>query len=333
MGSWSGGEHDAASAIPRYPPHLWRWADVHEALVRIGPTLARIPTLAEKMAGYKHFGLDHPGLPRGVSPTINMGAQVLMPGEHGEARRHLQAEFRFILQGGAGAFAVVEGERFPMEDGDLLTTPAWCWYDWANEGDEPVFWLNIGDITLTRLAYRFREVHPERRQTVDKPTGYWERALGQARPSWITHELPTPPFRYAWADTMRGLEALKTSGDAPDPCDGHRLTFPHPLNGGATSPTLAFEAHLLPPGFTTEPHRHLSTTRYHVVRGAGATTVDGEQLQWTEKDSFIVPPWSWHQHANRTREDAILLCVTDRPAMQGFGFYREERSPTPEERR
>ena len=52
-----------------------------------------------------------------------MGAQVLSPGELGEARRHLQAEFRFIIKGAPGAYAVVEGERFPMEDGDLLGTP------------------------------------------------------------------------------------------------------------------------------------------------------------------------------------------------------------------
>src|SRR5262245_28860656 len=201
-GSWSGeGAGREAGAYPLYPPFLWKWADVHEVLTRAGPALEQDPELASRMAGYKHFGFEHPGLPTGTAPTINMGAQVLMPGELGEARRHTQAEFRFILKGNPGAYAVVEGERFPMEDGDLLGTPAWAWYDWANEGDEPVYWLNVGDITLTRLAYRFREVHPMRRQPVDKPPGYWERALGQPRPGWIEHELPTPPFRYRWAQT------------------------------------------------------------------------------------------------------------------------------------
>src|SRR5581483_7199188 len=106
-----------------------------------------------------------------------MGAQVLMPGEHGEARRHMQAELRFIIKGSPGAYAVVEGERFPMEDGDLLSTPAWASYDWQNDGDEPVYWLNAGDSTMTRLAYRFREVYPSYRQPIDKPAGYWGRML------------------------------------------------------------------------------------------------------------------------------------------------------------
>jgi len=309
---------------PTYPPFLWKWADVHEALTRIGPALAENPELDSRMAGYKHFGLNHPGLPPGKAPTINLGAQVLMPGELGEARRHTQAEFRFIIKGNPGAYAVVEGERFPMEHGDLLATPAWAWYDWANEGDEPVYWLNAGDITLTRLAYRFRDVHPERRQPIDKPPGYWERMAGQVRPSWFAHELPTPPRRYPWAGTSRALEALKTAGSEPDPYDGYLVGFPHPLTGGPSSPTLAFEVQLLPGGFQTRAHRHNSTTRYHVIRGEGVTTVEGDRLQWSEKDCFIVPPWCSHQHENQGTDDAILLSVTDRPIMQAFEFYREE---------
>jgi gentisate 1,2-dioxygenase len=326
IGSWTDGEARKTS-VPHtaYPPFLWRWADIHEALTRAGPALERDPELAGKMAGYKHFGLNHPAVPAGSSPTINMGAQVLMPGELGEARRHLQAEFRFIVKGSPGAYAVVEGERFPMEDGDLLGTPAWCWYDWANEGDEPAYWLNVGDIALTRLAYRFREVHPQRRQPVDKPSGYWGRALGRARPTWIEHELPTPPVRYPWAQTSRALQALKAGGEEPDPFDGYRLMFPHPLTGGPTSPTLAFEVQLLPPGLTTRSHRHTTTTRYHVVQGAGVTMVDDGRLGWTEKDCFIVPPWCWHQHQNLAGEDAILFSVTDRPIVQALEFYREER--------
>lgn len=324
-GSWNRGPaRGEAKEYPTYPPFLWKWADVHEALRRVGPALEGNPELASKMAGYKHFGLNHPGLPPGITATINIGAQVLMPGEFGEARRHMQAEFRFIVKGSPGAYAVVEGERFPMEDGDLLGTPAWSWYDWANEGDEPVYWLNAGDITLTRLAYRFREVHPQRRQPVDKPPGYWERMLSPARPSWIEHELPTPPTRYPWAQTSRALEALKRSGRDPDPFDGYLLMFPHPLTGGPTSPTLACEVQLLPPRLKTQAHRHNSTTRYHVVRGEGVTVVERERLEWTEKDCFIVPPWCLHYHQNLASEDAILLSITDRPIMQAFEFYREE---------
>jgi len=276
------------------------------------------------MAGYKHLGLHHTDLPHGVTPTINLSAQVLMPGELGEARRHTQAEFRFILKGGPGAYAVVESERFPMEDGDLLGTPAWTWYDWANEGDEPVYWLNAGDISLTRLAYRFREVHPQRRQSVDKPPGYWALAAGQGRPAWIEHELPTPPFRYPWAQAARALGILEVSGRDPDPFEGYRLLFRHPLTGGPTSPTLGFEVQLLPSAFQTRAHRHTSTTWFHVVQGQGTTVVEGERLEWSAKDCFIVPPWCWHQHENAGNGGAILLTISDRPIIEALELYREE---------
>jgi gentisate 1,2-dioxygenase len=71
-------------------------------------------------------------------------------------------------------------------------------------------------------------------------------------------------------------------------------------------------------------HRHLSSTIYHVVRGTGVTTVDGQRLEWEKGDIFVVPPWSWHHHENRAGEDAILFTMDDAPALAALGFYREE---------
>ena len=297
-----------------------------EALARIGPDPGYQPRAGEQDGGIQAFRARPPGSAAWRQPDHQHGRAGPDAWRARRGARHLQAEFRFIVKGSSGAYAVVEGERFPLEAGDLLATPAWTWYDWANEGDEPAYWLNAGDLTLTRLVNRFREVHPQRRQPADKPAGYWERIVGRVRPAWIKDELPTPPMRYPWAETLRSLQALEASGRDPDPFNGHVLMFPHPLTGGPTSPTLAVEVQLLPPGFEARAQRHTSTVRYHVIQGGGATVVEGERLEWAEKDCFILPPWSWHQHANRAAEDAILLSVTDRPIMQAFGFYREERA-------
>jgi len=308
---------------PTYPPFLWRWADVEEGLRAAGRLIDQDSELAEKMAGYKHMGFNLPGMRPGTMPTINMGAQVLMPGELGEARRHLQAELRFIVKGHPGAVAVVEGEPFPMEDRDFLSTPAWSWYDWANHGDEPVLWVNAGDLALTRMVVRFRDVHPERRQPIEKAAGYTQATLGPARPSAMVQALPTPPFRYPWAETLAALQALAAAGP-PDPYDGFLLGYPHPLTGGPTTPTMAAEIQLVPGRFKTGAHRHNCTVRYHVVEGHGATVIEDERLEWTDKDCFVVPPWCWHSHENLTGEDAILFSVSDRPAMAALEFYREE---------
>jgi gentisate 1,2-dioxygenase len=218
---------------------------------------------------------------------------------------------------------VVEGEEFPMEDGDLITTPAWSWHDFFNRGDEPVYWLDGLDIPLIRLAHVFREIYPQDQQSIEKPLGYSANILGPAKPLGLKQELAAPPFRYPWRQTYAALMALKESAE-PDPCDGFRFTYVHPLTGGPTTPTFSAEIQLLPPGMETSAHRHNSTTRYHVVRGAGATVVEGERLEWGEKDVFLVPPWCWHQHESVTGDDVILFSVTDQPMMETFEFYREE---------
>jgi len=58
--------------------------------------------------------------------------------------------------------------------------------------------------------------------------------------------------------------------------------------------------------------------------GEGEAVVEGERLEWAEGDLFSVPSWTWHQHENRSAEDAILYLVSDWPAMQALGFYAEE---------
>ena len=34
-----------------------------------------------------------------------------------------------------------EGERFSMEEGDLILTPNWSWHDHFNGSKQPIIWL------------------------------------------------------------------------------------------------------------------------------------------------------------------------------------------------
>jgi gentisate 1,2-dioxygenase len=47
---------------------------------------------------------------------------------------------------------------------------------------------------------------------------------------------------------------------------------------------------------------------------------------WEEGDTFTIPYWQWHHHGNRSRNEAVLFAMNDRPVMEAFGFYREEGS-------
>jgi gentisate 1,2-dioxygenase len=53
--------------------------------------------------------------------------------------------------------------------------------------------------------------------------------------------------------------------------------------------------------------------------------INGEAVHWEQGDTFVVPLWSWHEHANGSAKDeAILFSMHDTPVLQAFGLYREE---------
>jgi gentisate 1,2-dioxygenase/1-hydroxy-2-naphthoate dioxygenase len=109
------------------------------------------------------------------------------------------------------------------------------------------------------------------------------------------------------------------------------LEYTNPLTGGPTMPTIGCWVQWVPPGAATKPHRHTSSTIYHVVEGEGVTTVGdkkngGTELAWGSRDCFFVPPWKWHHLKNNSRrEPALLFSVTDRPVLESLGLFREER--------
>ncbi len=116
--------------------------------------------------------------------------------------------------------------------------------------------------------------------------------------------------------------ALKES--AGDPFDGILLEYSNPLTGGATLQTFSCQIQLLRPHEKTRTHRHTSTTVSHAFRGKGMTKVSANELDWEQGDIFVVPPWQWHSHENKSDEDAILFSITDKPSTEALGLYREE---------
>jgi gentisate 1,2-dioxygenase/1-hydroxy-2-naphthoate dioxygenase len=87
---------------------------------------------------------------------------------------------------------------------------------------------------------------------------------------------------------------------------------------------------MIPPGESTKPHRHTSSTIFHVVQGEGATSVGKSkptltELEWRAHDCFFVPSWNWHKFENKSKkEPAIIFSVTDRPVLESLGLFRHE---------
>ena len=76
----------------------------------------------------------------------------------------------------------------------------------------------------------------------------------------------------------------------------------------------------LEPRVQTAPYKTTANNVYAVVKGTGATIVDGERFEWSRGDVIAAPAWLPHFH--EAAEDALLLRVTDEPVMQRLGFYR-----------
>lgn len=319
VGYWSivRGRGDNYEPRSSFESCLWKWSDVSSALNRAGETLGLDESLR------RFIGFRTPSLKLGTTHTLLLGVQLVKPGEIAKAHHHTMGAIRFIIRGG-GAQTTVNGEPFPMEPGDLITTPSLTWHDHYNGSDQPIIWLDGADGPLMKyLEIGFGELFEQKQQPHSRPVDLSTYELGPARPNWVSsNPLQPPPYRYKWEDTERALTIL---GERPgDPYEGILLRYVHPVNGGSTLPTLSCEIQMLRPGEQTKSHRHTSTAIYHVFRGKGFTVIDDTRYDWETGDSFTVPLWRWHHHGSKSRDEAILFVMNDKPVMDALGFYREE---------
>ena len=325
-GRWVSGlwnlDHAQRQSDPktRVKPHLWKWHDIYDSLLQAREKIS----VARGSVERRVIRLVNPGMPETemTSHTMLLSFQLIQPGEVAPAHRHTMAAFRFILQG-KGAYTNVDGQKMVMEEGDLILTPQWSWHEHAHEGDEPMVWIDGLDVPFVQsLQVISFQPHSQGRLPVSEgmdPAIY----CGMTRP---VGEIKTPnmPFlHYRWRDIYPSLQRLaRGNGNLHD---GVALEYVDPATGNSTLPTLSCWIQMLRPSEQTQAHRHTSTSIYHAFRGSGTTMINGEPFHWEKGDTFIVPLWSWHEHANRSaNEEAILFSMHDLPILNAFGLYREE---------
>jgi gentisate 1,2-dioxygenase len=299
-------------------PYLWQWEPLLDGLMKASETIGI------EQAERRAIRLVSPHLPiQSTSHSLQFTFSIVNPGEVARAHRHNMAAIRFVVQG-RGAYTAVSGERFPMEEGDLILTPNWTWHDHHNESEDPIIWLDGLDGPLIQsLNVLFFEEYEKEEQPITRETGESTSRMGFARsPKQEATHLRGVPFRYAWKDTYKALKTL-SEGDR-DPYDGTLLRYINPATGGFTYPTMSCEVQLFKAKEKTQMHRHTSTALYHVFRGRGCTAVGEGHLEWKKGDSFVVPLWQWHRHENLSDEEAILFSINDQPVMESLQLHREE---------
>ncbi len=133
----------------------------------------------------------------------------------------------------------------------------------------------------------------------------------------------SPIVNYSYARMRPILDRLARTGEA-DPFHAFRMRYANPLNGGWVTPTMGAHLALLPKGFAGKPYRATDATVFACKEGRGTTVVDGKELKWTPNDVFVIPAWKHYSH--HADEDAVLFGISDRPAQEVLGLWREDRA-------
>jgi 1-hydroxy-2-naphthoate dioxygenase len=279
----------------------WHWNDVTHLLDEAG---AAMP---ESLQARRSLIFQNPGLSRGTSHTINMGVQMILPGEVAWSHRHSISALRFIIEGDEALTTVVDGQHCVMQTGDLVLTPNWAWHDHHNTSTRRAYWLDVLDVPLVlglnQVFYQPGEIDVQ-------PTP--------------DHSLDRGILRFPWTHAISATMALPV-----DPRRGQLFEYCDPDRGGSCLPTLSCQLLRLPPGFRAAMRRSTASSVGFVVRGAGKLHLSTEDIRLQARDSFVVPNWTWHQLENSSAtEDVVIFTVSDEPVIRALGFNREEVEPS-----
>lgn len=304
---------------PRAIPFLWRFDEIRPLLFEAG----RLLTARE--AERRVLVLENPGLPgtSRVTTSLYAGVQLILPGETAPCHRHAAAALRFVLEG-HGAYTAVEGERTIMHPGDFIVTPSWTWHDHGNLGGEPTIWLDGLDMPLVNLFdAAFGERHPAETQPSTIPEGDSPARYGanMLPVDYTPARSSSPVFCYPYARTREVLHELARNGPVNE-CHGVKMRYINPATGGYPMPTIGAFVQLLPKGFRGKAYRQTDGTVYAAVEGRGRSRIGGAIFDWGPRDIFVVPPWTAVAH--EADEEAVLFSMSDRPAQQALGLWREE---------
>jgi gentisate 1,2-dioxygenase len=230
-----------------------------------------------------------------TSRTLVCAYQMILPGEKAPSHRHSSHALRVIIDG-KGSFSTVNGEKMPMETGDIVLTPGWCWHGHGHDGDQPAYWFDGLDVPLTQLLEPvFFEEHPDRYEKVERL-------------------VETSPFRFKRDDIARRMDAAKSDGEG---FHGARIAL-----DASSMPTMGLHVERLSTGTATRAYRTTANTVFHVMEGTGESSVGDQKFAWQRGDTFVAPGWNAISH--RATSDAQLFVLSDEPVLKFSNYYRME---------
>ena len=299
-------------------PHVWPYAAIRPLLLRAGE-LTPIAKAERRVLILANPGLG--GAPM-ATPSIFLGLQLILPGETAPNHRHSPSAIRFVIEG-SGGFTAVNGEKCPMEKGDLILTPSGQWHEHGHEGRDPVVWLDALDLpVIGRLEASYAiEGGPHRfGNRADRSRTTYRRAglvpytsLGHRREDY-------PLIRYPWSEVSQALRDLASAAGPREPV---HLAYVNPETGEECLPILGFSAQMLRPGEEIAPPRRSCSSVLHVIEGRGESEVDGVTLRWGEADTVAIPTHAVVRHRATGPGPAFIFHVDDAPLHRKLRIYEE----------
>ena len=293
LGIENGWAKKSPSLWPRptesFRPAHWSYAPARAALESAGRFINT--ELAER----RNLILVNPA-PGNAYPTVRTlvaAYQMVKAGETAKSHRHTANALRLVLDTEPGAFTIVDGKKIPMQPGDVLLTPNWCWHAHANESPADAYWMDVLDVpTVHLLNPMFFEHHAD---------GI-EQVTGLATDS---------PARFSWSDIQARLDL--TAEIAPGRRD-IELGRPALATIGLVVTRLAAGTRATWPATT-------SSAIVAVMRGEGTSMMGRDSFAWRRGDALAHPAGA--EHKVEAASDCTLLRASDEPLMRALGWLRD----------
>lgn len=254
-----------------------------------------------------------------ASPAIYLGMQLLLPGEWAPSHRHTPNAVRMIVEG-EGAYTTVDGEKCPMQRGDLILTPTGLWHEHGHNGTEPVVWLDVLDLPLVYYLEASYHVNGTR-QTVTPGNGdrAWTRSGVAPTQMFARQNARYPMLRYPWVDTRAALVSL-AENDPERACV--QVTYVNPATGEDAENILGFYALMLRPGQRLSLPARSPAQVFHLIEGGVDVGTCGQTFGLVEADTCCVPGYEPVTLTNRAADRPAFLFIADEaPLHRKLGVY------------
>ena len=314
-------ENRAAHAAPKAPEkgHIWKWSQL-EPLAEHATTLRDLAAIERRVLMLVSPHASEVGGAAGSTTNLNANIQILKPGEKARPHRHSMNAIRFVMKG-EGAVTIVDGKECAMAEGDLITTPGWCWHEHEHRGHAPIVWLDVLDASLHRyLGTDEFQPGPANNVPAQIPDAAFAMPglvpqMGGASTGY------SPLFCYPYKDAAKAVSVAPIGPDG-----ARRVRYANPVDGG---PCMAFlDCYLVEiDAGATVPFRTSAHSVVSVVEGTGVTRLGDQTIEWGPRDTFSMPHGNWISHRSNGGK-ARLFVVTDREVFRRLDLLTEEYAGT-----